>query len=88
MLDADNLSPHEKRSRRANIAAAVSDLVVSLLYDDRKGDEDLPRGAIQDAIVAGEVTVAEIADLFRRELLIEVAHGAFYRREVAAIARG
>lgn len=55
-------------SRRDNIAATVTDLVSAFTYYDRKECEVLPRGSIQDAIAAGEVTVDEIADLFRREL--------------------
>lgn len=46
----------------------VGDLVVALLNDGRKEDEELPRGAIEDAISAGEVTVGEIADRFLDEL--------------------
>jgi hypothetical protein len=69
MLDAKNLPPHAKMTRRDHIAATASDLVGEFLYYGRKEDEDLPRGAIQEAIAAGEVTVDEIADLFRRELV-------------------
>lgn len=68
MLDANNLPLHLKRSRRQHIAATVSDLVGDFLYYGRKEDEVLPRGAIQDAIAAGEVTVGEIVELFRRDL--------------------
>jgi hypothetical protein len=55
-------------SRRDNILAATSDLVSGLLYYDRKEDEDLPRGAIEEAIEAGEITVDEIVAIFRKEL--------------------
>ena len=55
-------------SRRENIEAAVKDLVADFLYYDRKEDEDLPRGAIQEAIDAGEISEAEIAALFASEL--------------------
>jgi len=68
MLDAKNLPVQCRRVRRDHIVATVSDLVGSLLYYDRKEDEDLPRGAIEEAIAAGEVTIDEIVDLFRREM--------------------
>jgi hypothetical protein len=56
------------RSRRDEILAAVSDLVVDFLYYDRKEDEELPRGAIEDAVAAGEITVDEIVEAFRSGL--------------------
>jgi hypothetical protein len=51
-------------SRRDLILGTIDDLVGDFLYYDRKGDEDLPRGAIQEAIEAGEITAAEIAEQF------------------------
>jgi len=47
-------------TRREQIQATVSDLVAKFLYYDRKEDEDLPRGAIEEAIKAGEITEQEI----------------------------
>jgi hypothetical protein len=38
------------------------------LYYDRGEDEDLPRGSIEAAIAAGEVTVDEITATFREAL--------------------
>lgn len=60
------------RTRRDHIAATVSDLVADFLYYGRKEDEDLPRGEIEAAIAAGEVTEDEIVDLFRRKLEIGI----------------
>lgn len=57
-----------ERTRRQNILACTSDLVGALLYYDRKEDEDLPRGAIEEAIAAGETSVDEIAAVFRAYL--------------------
>ena len=51
------------------ILSAVDDLVAEFLWYDRKEDEDLPRGTIQDAIAAGEVTIAEITAQFHASLL-------------------
>ena len=48
--------------------ATVSDLVGGFMYYDRKEDEDLPRGAIEAAIAAGEITTDEIVAEFRRHL--------------------
>jgi len=56
------------RTRREQILAVTSDLVAGFLYYDRKEDEDLPRGAIEEAIKAGEVSVDEIVKLFKEEL--------------------
>jgi hypothetical protein len=39
-------------------------MVASLTYYDRKGDEELPVGAIERMVRNGEVTIAEIVELF------------------------
>jgi len=54
--------------RSALIELTVTDLVTRFLWDDRKDDDELPRGAIEAAIEAGEITVDEIASLFRAQL--------------------
>ncbi len=56
-------------SRRELILAVVSDAVTDLMYYDRKEDEELPRGAIEEAVAAGEITYEEMVDKFREELL-------------------
>lgn len=55
-------------ARKENILAAVSDLAINFLYYDRKEDEELPRGQIEEAIEAGEITVDEIVAKFREGL--------------------
>ena len=55
-------------TRRTLIENSISDLVTYLLWEDRKEDEDLPRGAIEAAISADEITVDEISALFAKEL--------------------
>ncbi len=55
-------------TRREIILATVCDLVADLLWYDRKEDEELPRGAIEAAIRAGEVTEAEIVAEFALRL--------------------
>ena len=46
----------------------VKDLVSNFLYYDRKDDEDLPRGVIQEQIQLGNIIIEEIVDTFREEL--------------------
>lgn len=54
--------------RRKKILAAVDDLAGSFLYYDRQLDEELPRGEIEAAIVAGEITESTIVVQFARAL--------------------
>lgn len=42
--------------------------MAGFLYYGRKEDEDLPRGAIEAAIAAGEITIAEIVQVFHNQL--------------------
>lgn len=51
--------------RHQIIRDTVSDLVSDFLYYDRKEDDDLPMGAIQEAIKVGELTADDIIDDFR-----------------------
>jgi len=53
---------------KTTIKGVVEDLVGSLLYYDRKGCEDLPLGAIEAAIKAGELTPEEIIGWFTTTL--------------------
>lgn len=59
------------RTRRQKILDVASDLVIGLMYYDRKEDEELPRGAIEEAVKRGEITYQEIIDHFAKELLDE-----------------
>lgn len=54
--------------RRTLIFTRVTDLAGAFLWDDRKEDEELPRGAIEAAVAAGEITEAEIVDRFAAAL--------------------
>lgn len=54
---------------REVVQATVTDLVGEFLYYDRKEDDRLPRGAIEAAIKAGELTANDIVEDFRRELM-------------------
>lgn len=53
---------------KLNIENTASDLMADFLYYDRKEDEDLPRGAIESALLSGVITVDEILNIFRAEL--------------------
>lgn len=57
----------EKRLRQ-QLRLAVADLVSSLLYYDRKEDEDLDRDDIDDMFRNEWITNAEIVTWFREEL--------------------
>ena len=54
--------------RKQIIINTIKDLVGGLLYYDRKEDEDLPRGAIEDALLEEEITIDEIVQCFSDEL--------------------
>ncbi len=60
------------RSRRDHIEGALDTAVSKFMYYDRKKDEDLPRGQIEEAVASGEITYEEIADLFRSILFREM----------------
>jgi hypothetical protein len=47
----------------------VSDLVANFLYWDRRNDHELPRLVIENAVKNGDVTVDEIVNEFRRQLV-------------------
>lgn len=57
-----------KQSPKKLVLTTVEDLVSNFLYYDRKDDEELPRGSIEELIAQGEITVDEIVDRFRSEL--------------------
>jgi hypothetical protein len=50
------------------ILGTVEDMVADFLYYDRKEDEDLPRGAIEEAVAGGQITIDEIVSQFRQSL--------------------
>lgn len=56
-------------SRRDLILMSAADQALDLVVYDRKEDEDLPRGSVEEAVTAGEVTVEEIVEAFRVKLL-------------------
>jgi len=55
-------------TRRQTIIGILDDMVTDLFYYDRKGDGNLPVGALEEAIKAGEITLEEMVTVFRRRL--------------------
>ena len=53
---------------KAQIKNTVLDLVTDFMYYDRKEDEDLPKGEIENSIKNGDTTVDEIIEVFSTEL--------------------
>lgn len=51
------------------ILGVVQDAVADLLYYNRKEDEELPVGAIEEAIKDGVLTVEEIVREFKADLI-------------------
>lgn len=50
------------------ILGTVCDMVADFLFYDRKNDDELPEGAIEQALAEGVVTVEEIISTFEKEL--------------------
>lgn len=58
-------------SRVANkeyVDAVISDMIADFLYYDRKEDDILPRGKIEEMVANGEFTVDEMIEMFREHL--------------------
>lgn len=54
---------------RQQILDTIHDMVQDFLYYDRKKDEQLPVGAIDQAIANGEISVDEIVEAFKAHLI-------------------
>lgn len=55
-------------TRRQCIENTIKDLVINLLYYDRKEDGDLPVGAIEQAVAENEITRDQMVGIFATEL--------------------
>ncbi len=53
---------------RQHILNAISDLVSDFVYYDRKSDEDLRVGSIEESIKLNEITVNEIIEAFKNAI--------------------
>jgi hypothetical protein len=70
---------------------AVRATVVDLVGYRRVLDADLPHGAIEEAIAAGEVTMDEIVTQFRVSMALNVEYGSrspSQREREALLAKG
>lgn len=56
------------KTRREHIEDTLEDLISNLFYYDRKEDEDLPRGAIEQAVANGEISQEEIIALLANHI--------------------
>lgn len=46
----------------------IGDMIADFLYYDRKEDDILPQGKIDEMVEAGEITVDEMVEVFRFHL--------------------
>ena len=60
--------PRKEKTRRQRIIDNITDGMADLFYYDRKEDEDLPRGAIEEAVHLGEITAEEMIKIWSDEL--------------------
>lgn len=58
----------DEYTTRERIIGSVENYVMDLLVYDRKDDDELPPGVIEQAIWSGEVTIDEIVEAFRAAL--------------------
>ena len=56
------------KTRKQRILNKIEDLVTDFVYYDRKEDSNLPVGSIEEAVDAGEITVAEMVGKFMEVL--------------------
>ncbi len=59
-------------SRKELILNEVSDIIGRLLYYDRKEDEELGLGEIEQSLIEGEVTVNDILEVIREQIVTSV----------------
>jgi hypothetical protein len=64
----EKLSDEELQESRQHLMNVLDDLFGHLMYDDRKEDEDLPRGRIEILVARNVVTPEEIAAVFQRHV--------------------
>lgn len=53
---------------RQLIGPVVQDLVSNFMFYNRREDDTLPTGAIEEAVCSGEITVDQIVEVFRNEV--------------------
>lgn len=60
------MSAPKKETRRQTILNVATDIAGEFMYYGRKDSQVLPRGEIEAAIEAGEITMDEITEAFRK----------------------
>lgn len=55
-------------NKKEHILGVIEDLVSNFLYYDRKGDEELEVGDIEDAVENEEITIKEMVEAFEKHL--------------------
>lgn len=66
-----NINIHMK-TRAETVLTTAEDMMSKFLCYDRKEDDQLPVGEIEEAIRSGEVSIEQILDVVRRSLLSAV----------------
>lgn len=56
------------KTRKQHIEDTASDTMSRFIYYDRKEDEDLPVGHIEEAVKNGEISIDEIMSIFKKSL--------------------
>ncbi len=56
------------KEKRELLQATIDDSVSNLLYYNRKEDDELPLGAIEELVSKGEVTITEMIEWFAEPL--------------------
>lgn len=46
----------------------ISDMIADFLYYDRKEDDVLTRGMIDEMVIVGEITIDDMVEMFREHL--------------------
>jgi hypothetical protein len=64
----ESCAAEDKEPDKSTVMNVISDMVANLLYYNRKGDEDLPVGAIEKMIKDGKLTTDEIVARFKAVL--------------------
>lgn len=53
---------------KSYVDGVISDMIADFLYYDRKEDDTLTRGMIEDMVKAGKLTVDDMVEMFRKHL--------------------
>lgn len=75
-------------NERDKVLNLVRDAVACLMYYDRKEDEDLPRGRIEQLLADGALSVDDMIDTFATELRAAVQQAKHARLDPTGTAQG